>query len=321
MQNKVTISALSILALIIITVVVVSECSSSRPGRGPANPFAYDAGEFEKVDPEQIKWKETKQIRLDDPRPRALAYEDGKIYILTESNLQVIDPLGRSLMTRSLQPAPSCLAVSGDGLIVVGFESHLAIFDAGGTLLEQSLAMTGDARFSSIALLEGKIFVADGGNRKVFVFNERLELTGEFEGESGVSDSHGFIVPDARFSLGVNPENELWITNPGLHALQNYTPGGRLRSYFQKSSFGTEGFSGCCNPVYFSFLPGGQFVTSEKGIIRIKVLKESGELESVVAAPEKFAGGTRAPALAVDEAGNILALDFDRKMIRVFEPL
>jgi hypothetical protein len=82
----------------------------------------------------------------------------------------------------------------------------------------------------------------------------------------------------------------------------------------------TEGFSGCCNPAYFTFLPDGRFVTSEKGLVRIKTYKPSGEFEGVVAAPAKFKDDGEAPDVAADSQGNIYALDFDKKMIRVFEP-
>jgi hypothetical protein len=39
----------------------------------------------------------------------------------------------------------------------------------------------------------------------------------------------------------------------------------------------------------------------------------------VVAAPAKFKDEGEAPDVAVDNSGNIYALDFDKKMIRVFE--
>lgn len=82
----------------------------------------------------------------------------------------------------------------------------------------------------------------------------------------------------------------------------------------------TEGFSGCCNPAHFTFLPDGRFVTSEKGLVRVKTYKPSGEFDGVVAAPVKFNEEGKAPDIATDAAGNVYALDFDKKMIRVFEP-
>ena len=81
-----------------------------------------------------------------------------------------------------------------------------------------------------------------------------------------------------------------------------------------------DGFNGCCNPAKFAFLPDGRFLTSEKGLVRIKVYSPSGEFESVVAAPSVFTEDGHAPDLAVDEQGNVIALDIDKKMIRFFNP-
>jgi hypothetical protein len=55
-------------------------------------------------------------------------------------------------------------------------------------------------------------------------------------------------------------------------------------------------------------------------LVRIKVYKPSGEFSGVVAAPEKFKDEGEAPDVAADENGNVYALDFDKKIIRVFEP-
>jgi hypothetical protein len=41
----------------------------------------------------------------------------------------------------------------------------------------------------------------------------------------------------------------------------------------------------------------------------------------VVAAPVKFADEGQAPDIAADSENNIYALDFDTKMIRVFNPV
>jgi hypothetical protein len=320
MRNKSMITAMIVMALFVIAVIVISEHSSTRPGKGPSNPYAYDASEFARVEPSLIKWKETRQILLDDNIPRAIAYRKGNIFLLTSGNLQILNNEGARFRTISLRTDPVCLGFSENGNVIVGFANYLVILDDDGSIRRQS-EVAGNAKFTSIASMNGNIYVADGINRKVLVFSDSLERRGEFSGESGVSAIHGFIVPDTRFTLGVNQENELWITNPGLHAIQNYTEEGNLRSFIQNSSFGIEGFSGCCNPVHFTFLPDGGFVTSEKGIIRVKVLKESGEVASVVAAPEKFTKGTMAPGVAVDQDGNVLLLDFDRNMIRIFEPL
>jgi hypothetical protein len=313
------ISILILLAVIVIALVLIADISSTRPGNRPANPYAYSADEFRPVDDDLVGWSETGQIETGDT-PSAFAFHDGRIYLAYPGELQVIDRNGLRLMRTPLASAPSAIAVNGSGGIIVALGNRLVLIDTEGRIIVESGTMTEKTLLTSITVLDDKIYAADGSGRRVLIFDDQLGEIGNFSGESGVSDVHGFIVPGGEFSLAVSPENRLWIVNPGIHALQNYTAEGRLRSYIRNSSFGIEGFSGCCNPSHFTFLPTGEFVTSEKGIIRIKVIAESGEVISVVAPPDKFERGGRAPAIVSDQEGNILALDFDRKMIRIFEP-
>ncbi len=80
-----------------------------------------------------------------------------------------------------------------------------------------------------------------------------------------------------------------------------------------------EGFSGCCNPGNFAMLEDGSFVTSEKGIERVKIHHPSGEFKCVVAAPDLFEEGTIITDLAVDPNGRILVLDSRKGLVRIFE--
>jgi hypothetical protein len=79
-----------------------------------------------------------------------------------------------------------------------------------------------------------------------------------------------------------------------------------------------EGFCGCCNPTHFAFLPDGSFVTSEKGIPRVKVYDRLGRLAAVVAGPDRFREGVQGLDLAVDQTERILVLDPARRAVRVF---
>ena len=80
-----------------------------------------------------------------------------------------------------------------------------------------------------------------------------------------------------------------------------------------------DGFSGCCNPVHIALLPDGSFVTSEKGILRIKIHNPVGELADVVALPDQFDSDTEAVEVAVNSQGQIVVLDPQRKQIRIFQ--
>lgn len=308
-----------LLIVLVIVAVVVADYLSTRVDKRPDNPFAYSVEEYETVDESLIAYRETRQIRTGDTEMLAMAYRNGRIYVLTDEYMQVITPLGQEISRTHIDPDGRFIAVAANGIVLLGYEDHIVALE-NEEETARSAPAGAEALFTALTIAESHIFVADAGTRQVIAYNHALEQTGSFKGESGVSALHGFILPSLHFDLAVNGENELWVVNPGLHSIQNYTPGGRLRGHWSKSSFGHDGFSGCCNPCFIAFLSDGRIVTSEKGLVRIKIHKESGEFESYVAAPEKFGTGIKAPALAVDEHDHILALDFDNNMIRYFEP-
>jgi hypothetical protein len=79
-----------------------------------------------------------------------------------------------------------------------------------------------------------------------------------------------------------------------------------------------DGFCGCCNPSYIAILPDGTFVTSEKGLDRVKIYTADGRYAGVVAGPEQLSEGTTGLNLAVDSSENIYVLDLSGTKIRVF---
>ena len=144
------------------------------------------------------------------------------------------------------------------------------------------------------------------------------EYLGYFEGKSEAGQLHGFIIPSGCFDLDISEDGELWVVNPGKHSLEHYSHQGRLLRFWENASFAPEGFSGCCNPVHIAILPDGSFVTSEKGIVRIKVHKPYGDIYGFVALPEKFENALYAPDVTATPEGIIYALDFNTNKIRVF---
>ena len=163
------------------------------------------------------------------------------------------------------------------------------------------------------------VFVADAGNRRILKYDTHGFLEGQFDGKRNADDAHGFVIPSEYFDLAVF-DDELWVVNTGMHTLENYTDEGNLRGYWEKSSLKIDGFGGCCNPAHIAIDAQGNFITSEKGLVRIKIYKPSGELIGVVAPPNKFSKKAYyAPEVAVNEQGVIYALDFETNMIRIFE--
>ncbi len=319
MNKKLKILLLIVLAAIV--VVVIYDYLSTFPGRRSVPSFKYDLKESKIVDENLITYSEVKRIALNHDNIYGFSYKNGKIWLIADNMLRIISVNGQELLRVELDNTPHCIAGTNDHNIIIGFNNYLALYDLNGEELLRSDIISESSDFTSVAISNDHIFVADAGRKKVLVFDADLQKTDSFTGESIVSDHHGFILPSGYFNLAVNKENELWVTNPGVLAIQHYAANGRLRRYWGEPSFGLNGFSGCCNPYFISFMSDGSFVTSEKGLVRVKIHKPSGEFSSVVAAPKSFPGGKIAPAVAVDENDNIWILDFDKKSIRLFEKI
>jgi hypothetical protein len=110
------------------------------------------------------------------------------------------------------------------------------------------------------------------------------------------------------------------VVNPGLHRIEAYTFDGDLEFWWGKASTAIDGFSGCCNPVNFALMPDGGFVTSEKGLPRVKIYDIEGAFQSVVLGADVLNTYGRGIALdvAADSQGRILLLDPIKRVFRIF---
>lgn len=319
MKNKGIVIFLIVLAIVIVGVMVV-DWFSKRPDKMEANKFEYNVDEFKNVPEELIHYKETKNFNVGFEKPAGLTIEQNKIYLVGDQNLKVIDANGQLIMETVFDEAPKTVEVS-DNKIYVAFNSKVSELDENGNILKEWKLEDEKTLITSIAVNGESIFVADAGARKIMHYNLSGELLNAFEGKAEEDDIHGFIIPSPYFDMDITEYGDLWVVNPGIHTLEQYTTEGNLREHWRSSGARTEGFSGCCNPAHFCFLEDGSFVTSEKGLVRIKIYKPSGEFSGVVAPPTKFDDKIegQAPDVAADGNGNIYALDFDRNVLRVFE--
>lgn len=319
MNNK-HVSLIVVLVIAAIIAVIVLDYSAKRPDRLGDNPYAYQFDEYKEVDPSLIGYRETKNFPLRGYKPCALDLHDNRLWIAGEQVLQVISPAGIQLLKAEIQGVPTCIEVN-DVAVFIGFGDHVKKYNHDGTLLSEWDSAGNRSVFTSLASSGEFLFVADAGNRRILRYDFNGYLMGQFEGKAESNAGHGFIVPSASFDLVVNSFGELWVVNPGRHALENYTFEGQLRGFWTAGSMNIEGFSGCCNPAHIAVMDDGSFVTSEKHMVRIKIYDSSGELKTVVAPPAKFIEEGQAPEVAADANGVVYALDFDRSVIRLFEKI
>ena len=308
------------LIVVIILVIVIGDFRSTRPDRMSGNPFKLDMDRIKSVDPNLVTYRETRNYRINARKAGGIAVAGEKIYLAADTFLQVFDYEGMQMLKVTLSEPAGCLEISERDDIIIGYRNSLALYSSAGEEKWRSEPLDERAVITALALKDGTIFAADAGNRAVHRFTAEGIYIDSFEGKTSIEGNHGFIVPSPYFDLGVNPDGELWVVNPGKHALENYTDDGKLRSFLENISPEIEGFSGCCNPAHIAIMADGSFLTSEKGVVRIKIHEASGELATVVAPPDKFTEDGEAPDVAVDERGIVYALDYDRNMIRIFEP-
>lgn len=308
------------LIVIIILVIVIGDFRSTRPDRMSGNPYKLNLDRIKSVDPNLVTYQETKNYPINARQAGGIAVAGEKIYLAADTFLQVFDYAGKQIFKVTLPEPAGCLEVNNRDDIIIGFRNTVALYSAAGEEKWRSAPLDERAVITALALKDGTIFAADAGNRAVHRFTDEGIYVDSFEGKTSIEGNHGFIVPSPYFDLGVNPDGELWVVNPGKHALENYTDDGKLRSFLENISAEIDGFSGCCNPAHIAIMADGSFLTSEKGVPRIKIHEPSGELSTVVAPPDKFMEDGEAPDVAVDERGIVYALDYDRNMIRIFEP-
>jgi len=317
-MNKTTLTLLVLLALAIILALVVVDFMGDRPDKRGENPYEYNVDQFKVVDPGLVHYRETKNIPLGDRVPGGIDVFNEEIFLTGLNFVLVIHPDGLQKSSFLIDGKGECIKATEKN-IIVGLKTAVLVYDHSGKLINSWEVENGRTIITSVAVKDDMLFVADAGNRRVLRYNLQGELQTEFQGKRDGNAGHGFIVPSANFEVVVNSFGELWVTNPGEHAVENYTDNGQLRGYWAKSSMEIEGFTGCCNPAEIAVLEDGSFVTSEKGLVRIKVYDASGKLISVVAPPEKFNEEGHAPEVAIGKNGEIYALDFDRNIIRLFE--
>ena len=317
---------------------------SSRPNRSPVaektsraalDPrFTYDVSRFAHTDPALLRHSESAAIPTGFADPSCLAVgADDLIFIGGDQAVKALNRDGELQFTVSLAGRPQAMAPTSDGRLLIALPDHLEVYEHSGRQILHGEPLGDRVFLTSVAAGGGHIFAADAGNREVIRCDANGRVLARF-GRVGAKDgTPGFVVPSPYFDLSYGADGLLWVANPGRHRLEAYTPEGQFELSWGNTSMAVEGFCGCCNPVHFTRLADGRFVTSEKGLNRIKLHDVKGNFTGVVAGPEILVKdlelARKACAnchigfgfdVACDAKDRVLALDPATKTIRVFIP-
>jgi len=288
--------------------------------RNQENPFEYNIENFKKSGADLIHYSEVKHIQIDLQNVYGVSVgRDDNIYVSGENSVLILNSDGSIQSTISTGGPVHTLSVDENRDLYLGMDDHVEVYDRRGAKKAHWESLGEDAIITSIALSKKNVFIADAGNRIVWKFDKsgnRLKRIGE---KNETKDIPGFVIPSPFFDVAIDPDGFLWVANTGRHSLENYTKEGDLRSSWGEFSMEIKGFCGCCNPSHFVILDDGSFVTSEKGIARVKVHNRLGNVVSVVAGQDQFAEGTVGLDLARDSLQRIYVLDPSKKAVRIFE--
>ena len=315
-QRIIIISA--IILLLALVAFMVMDFFFSKPKS--LNPYEFELNTVRTGDTAMVAYSETSQIKTTLEEIHSLATDAlGKIYVSGKDGIEIFNQQGKEENKFKIDGIAQSIAVSDNGDIFLGMQDHLEIWDNSGKQRSTWAPFGPDAFITSIAVKGNDVFVADAGQKVVYHCNLKGNLINKIGLKDPATGVPGFIIPSPYFDLGISKDGYLWVVNPGRHSFEKYNFEGALLTSWSKASMAMEGFCGCCNPSNFAFLNDSLFVTSEKGIERIKIYNTDGTFLAVIATPEQFEAGTKGLDLAVDKQNRILVLDPVKKMIRIFE--
>ncbi|MEI8004920.1 MAG: hypothetical protein WCI48_01840 [Bacteroidota bacterium] len=317
MKQKIFIIA-GLLLLVIVIVIMVRDLFSSKK-EAQKNPYDYKLNELKKTIGNQITYTEALSFGTGLEEIHAIACGAGdRIYVGGSKGVEIFEKDGKPAGKFGFEGFASSLALDKKGNFFIGMQDHVEVYNPEGKLLKKWNSISAESFLTSIAVSDSFVFVADYGKRAVYRYDHEGRLIngiGEKDPEKKVP---GFIVPSPYFDLALRNNHELWVANTGRHSMEEFSYDGTMNSSWGEASMAIDGFCGCCNPSHFTFLHDGSFVTSEKGLERVKVYSPKGEFKCIVAPPSAFTEGTRGLDLAVDSKDRIIVLDPERKQIRIF---
>ncbi len=282
------------------------------------------------VPDELLTWEMIAEIDHGFGEVTAVAFDErGVLYVGGDQAVRKFTADGQAEWELPVGGEPTCLTVSGAILtFYVGLKDRVDVYHADG---KRSLSMVPEGErtwVTSVAVALEDVFVADAGNRRILRYS-----SGQPKGEiAGIDQERGIpalAVPSPHLDIEIAAPTpatsarlptELVVANPGRRSIQYHSleDGALLRSW-EKTGNDVEGFGGCCNPTDIALLPDGRVVTSEKGLPRVKVYSENGELLSVVVPPTDFLQSTAGIDLDADHHGRVAVVDPERDTVRLYD--
>jgi len=227
-------------------------------------------------------WKISGELKVKEGSLKAVSVSSsGNIYLGGDSFVSCYSRTLKLLWSLKT-PFPVTSLSNYDDKIFASTAELILVISTEGKLKDEWGPFEDKAIITSVASNNSWIAFADAGNKMVVILYKDgrvAKLIGQNDGQ--------FILPSPYFDVALDANNNLYVANTGHRRIETRTIEGQLISIFGEPGMAPGAFCGCCNPAYFIITPEG-FVTSEKGINRIKILSKTGEFVEFVSSRNKF---------------------------------
>jgi hypothetical protein len=285
-MNKKFASILSVLILVVFIAYIVFD--TSRPEK-----TVEKTNESMEYDSLPEKWNITGELPVKEGSLIAVSCSpSGNIYVGGDSFVSCYSS-DLKLVWSFKTPYPvTSLSNYGDTIFASSLEMIL-IISTDGRMKDEWGPFEDKSFITSVTSNHSLVAYADAGNKMVVI----LDKQGRVKKIIGQNDGQ-FILPSPYFDVALDAANNLYVANTGHRRVETRLPDGKIIAQFGEPGMAPGAFCGCCNPAHFVVTPEG-FITSEKGINRIKILGKKGEFIEFVSSKNKFV-----PSMPLDLASS-----------------
>jgi len=211
---------------------------------------------------------------------------DNNFYIITSNGVYIYDNEGNQISGFQVKEEARDIAVRGSNIFIL-YPTLIEVYSADGELNRYWEACSELSDYWAFTLAGDYVFVTDAENKHI----SQYTIEGNFV--KFINSPINFIIPSYSFDIA-SLNDTIYCVNSGRHLIEKYTLDGEFIASFGGPG-GAEGyFSGCCNPVYITFSPEGDLLTSEKGNPRISSFSRSGEFNQILLNSRAMGGGNTA---------------------------
>lgn len=215
-----------------------------------------------------------------------------RLFITAGDSVYVYDTQGKPSASFSVKQSVRDITVEEDKIYLL-YPTFIEVYNHDGKLLREWEACSELSDYCSFTLAGECLFVTDAENKNICKYTK----DGNFV--QFIKSPHNFIIPSYAFDIE-SRNDTIYCVNSGRHLIEVYTPDGDFIAAFGGTGGEAGFFAGCCNPVYLSFAPEGELITSEKGNPRISTFERNGTFKEVLLNSRLLGGGTNAYEVRTD---------------------